>query len=186
MSKAISLKGAKAKLKIDEEKLEKYLRYYNDEILLTPDPEHPHKEAFTPTELEMFQRYRRVFSMFDIGRTDEWIRSVLEKEYGIEWRQARNIVNTAYALYGVLNVPDREGRKRASINYYRTLSNLAIKDKDYDTAAKLNEKADKLEGLFEPDNGGLNPDDFKHPTQFIFTDNINVLNQRQKELDPDD
>lgn len=173
-------------MKIDESKLEKYLRYYNDEILLYPDPAKPHLEHFTDTEREMLQRYRRVFSMFDIGRTDEWIRSVLEKEYGIEWRQARNIVQSAYYIYGVLGVPDREGRKRASINFYRTLANLAFKDKDYDTAAKLNEKADKLEGLFDAESAGLDPADFKNAPTVVFTSNVNVLQQQLKSLDPDE
>ena len=186
MSKALTLKQAKALLKVDETKIEKYLRFYNDEILLEPDPLYPHKEALTDTERTKFERIRRVFSLFDIGRTDEFIRSVLTKEYEIEYRQAYNIVKEAYLIYGIVGEADRVGKKRASINFYRTLANLAFKDKDYESAGKLWEKADKLEGLFEAEMQGLDPDDFKHPTTFVFTNNINVLHQRQKELDPDD
>lgn len=187
MGKSITLKRANKLLKVDEGRLDKYLRFYADEVLYEPDPAHPKKESLTDTEREMLERYRRVFALFGIGRTDEIIRKILEKEYGIEWRQARNIVNDAYYLFGVVANADREGKKRVSIEYYRTLSALALeKDKDYDTAGKLWEKADKLEGLFEADQGGLNPDDFRHPNTFIFTDNINVLQQRQKELEPDD
>lgn len=187
MSKQITFKKAKALLKVDEGKLDKYLRFYAGELLYEPDPEHPQKEHLTDTEREMLERYRRVFSLFKIGRTDEMIRQILEKEFGIEWRQARNIVNDAYYLFGVVADADKEGKKRVSIEYYRTLANLAQeKDKDYDTAGKLWEKADKLEGLFNTEQQGLNPDDFKHPTTFVFTENINVLQQRQKQMDPDD
>lgn len=186
MSRALTLKQAKALLKVDESKLEKYLRFYNDEILLHPDPLKPHLESLTETERSMLERYRRVFAMFDIGRTDEFIRSVLQKEYDIEWRQARNIVNDCYYIYGVVGSADKEGKKRASINFYRTLANLAFKDRDFEAAGKLWEKADKLEGLFESEQNGLNPDDFKHAPTVVFTNNINVLNQRRKELDPDE
>jgi hypothetical protein len=186
VSKALSLKQAKKLLKVDETKLEKYLRFYNNEILLEPSVEFPHKEALTPTERMMLERYRRVFGMFDIGRTDEWIRSTLQKEYDIEWRQSRNIVNEAYVIYGIVGEADRVGKKRASINFQRTLANLAFKDKNYEAAGKLWEKADKLEGLLDAEAMGLDPDDFKHPSTFIFTDNVNILNQRQKQLDPDE
>lgn len=191
VSKALTLKQAKALLKVDEKKLDKFFRFYLDEdsdkgILLEPDPNRSHLEYLTTTEREKFERIRRVFAMFDIGRTDEWIRGVLVKEYEIEWRQAYNIVKEAYLMYGVVGEADKIGKKRASINFYRTLANLAFKDKDYETAGKLWEKADKLEGLFETEMQGLDPEDFKHPSTFIFTNNLNVLNQRQKELDPDD
>lgn len=191
VSKALTLKQAKTLLKVDESKLDKFFRFYLDEgsdkgILLEYDPTRPHLEYLTSTEREKFERIRRVFAMFDIGRTDEFIRNVLVKEYEIEWRQAYNIVKEAYLMYGVVGEADKVGKKRASINFYRTLANLSFKDKDYESAGKLWEKADKLEGLFESEMQGLDPDDFKHAKTFIFTDNINVLNQRIKELNPDD
>lgn len=191
MSKALTLKQAKNLLKVDESKLDKLFRFYLDEgsergILLEYDPARPHLEYLTDTERDKFEKIRRVFAMFDIGRTDEFIRGVISKEYGIEWRQAYNIVKEAYLMYGVVGEADKIGKKRASINFYRTLANLAFKDKDWETAGKLWEKADKLEGLFESEMQGLDPDDFKHAKTFVFTNNINVLNQRLKELDPDD
>jgi hypothetical protein len=185
-SRKLTLKQAKSLLKVDETKVDKYLRFYSDEILYEPSEEFPNREHLTDTERSMLERYRRVFSLFDIGRTDEFIRSVVSKEFEVEWRQARNIVNEAYYIYGVVGEADREGKKRASINYYRTLSNLAFKDKDYEKAGKLWEKADKLEGLFDEYMSGLDPADFRHPTQFVFVDKVNVLQTRQKELDPDD
>jgi hypothetical protein len=178
MSKALSLKQAKALLKIDESKLDKYLRYYS--------PDSTTHDDLTPTEQNQLEKYRRIFSMFNIGRTDEFVRDVIMKEYGVEWRQARNLVNEAFYIYGVIGEADKEGKKRASINFYRTLSNLAFKNQDLDNAGKLWEKADKLEGLFDADQNGLDPNDFKHAPKFVYVNNINVLNQRRKELDADD
>jgi hypothetical protein len=189
MAKSVSLRKAKALLKVDESKLDKYLRYYQDEhdadVLARQNGEEI-PSILTDTERQMLERYRRIFAMFNIGRTDEFIRDVLTKEYGIEWRQARNLVNQAYYIYGVIGEADEVGKRRASINYYRMLSNLATKNNDYETARKLWREADVLEGLYKEGQSGLNPDDFKHAPKFIYIDNVNILNQRLKELDPDD
>lgn len=185
-TKQISLKQAKNLLKIDEEKLDRYLRYYNGEVLYEPDPQYPHKDFFTETERKNLERYRRIFAMFDIGRTDEFIRSLISKEFEIEWRQAYNLVSEAYCLYGITGTADKEGKKRASINFYRTLANLAFKDKDFETAGRLWEKADKLEGLFDAEESGLDPNDFKKPSNYVFINSMNVFKEKQKELDEDD
>ncbi|MHA8104811.1 hypothetical protein [Aquirufa nivalisilvae] len=186
ISKAGSFKKIKALLKVDESRLDKYLRFYAGEVLYEQSSEYPNKDFLTDTDREMLERYRRVFSMFKVGRTDEIIRSIICAEYKIEWRQARNIVNDAYYIFGVIGNADREGKKRVSIEYYRSLANLCAKNRDYENAGKLWEKADKLEGLFDLEASGLNPEDFKHAPTFVFTDNINILNQRQKALDLDE
>lgn len=187
MSKKITIKQAKNLLKVDETKLDKYLRFYANEVLYDQDERHPHKEHLTATERDMLERYRRVFALFKVGRTDEMIRAIIEKEYGVEWRQARNILNDAYYLYGIVTSADKEGKRRVSIDRYRTLSVLAeMHNKDFEAAGKLWRLADDLEGLFAAEEAGLDPEKFMHAPTFIFTSNINVLNQRQKELDPDD
>lgn len=182
----MTLKRANEILKIDESRLERYLRYYADEILYEKDELYPSKQFFTDTERKQFERYRRIFALFDIGRTDEYIRNVICKEFDVDWRQSYNLVNEAYYIYGVTGKADKEGKKRSSINFYRTLANIAFKDKDLETAGKLWEKADKLEGLFDADEVGLDPNDFKHPTNFVFINSMNVFKQKQKELDADD
>ena len=182
----MTIKRANTILKIDENKLERYLRYYADEILYQKDDAYPHKEFFTETERQQFERYRRIFALFDIGRTDEYIRSVISKEFEVEWRQSYNLVNEAYYIYGITGKADKEGKKRSSINFYRTLANIAFKEKKLEEAGKLWEKADRLEGLFESEESGLNPDDFRHPSNFTFINSLNVFKQKQKELDADD
>jgi hypothetical protein len=182
----ITLKRANEILKIDESRLERYLRYYAGEILYQQDELYPNKQFFTDTERKQFERYRRIFALFDIGRTDEQIRNIICEEFQVDWRQSYNIVNEAYHIYGITGKADKEGKKRFSINYYRRLSMIASDNGELETAGKLWEKADKLEGLFDSDEVGLNPDDFKHPTNFVFINSMNVFKQKQKELDADD
>lgn len=181
--KLLSLARANKILKIDETKLDRYLQYYNDELLREPDPHNPNAPALDETEQEMLRKYERVYEMFDIGRTDGMIRSFLQKEYDIKDRQSRYIIEEARILYGITGQADKEGRKQASINFYRTLANVAFKEKQYEVAGKLWEKADKLEGLFSEDRIGLDPADFMKPTKFVFVNNMNVLNQKTTELD---
>lgn len=186
MTKLAKLKTANKLLKVDEEKLTPFFLYYNNELLAEPDPEFPNLPVMTATQRDKFTKLRKVFSLFDIGRTEPMIRSMLMKECDLEERQARNIIQEAYILYGVIGKADDEGKKRASINYYRTLSNLAFKKGNEEAAGKLNLIADKLEGLFDEAKSALNPEDFRHPSQFVFINDLKVYKNRTKELDPDE
>lgn len=177
--KLLSLARANKVLKIDESKLDRYLLYYNDELLRDFDDESPDAPTLTYTERDMLTKYERVYEMFDIGRTDGMIRSFLKKEYDIKDRQARYVVEEARILFGITGKADKEGRKQASINFYRTLANVAFKDKLYEVAGKLWERADRLEGLFNDEHIGLDPADFGKPTKFVFTNNIQILNQNK-------
>lgn len=185
MAKGMTLTRSKKLLGIDDQKLDIYVKWYKGEVLTDPDPKRPHMKWLTPEQKVQLERFRRIFAMFTIGRTDELIRNVIQKEFQVEWRQAYNLLAEAYVVYGVTEVADKEGKKRASINFYRTLANLAFKERDYETAGKLWEKADKLEGLYEAEIEGLDPNDFKAQAKLVFINNMNVFNKKQKELDLD-
>jgi hypothetical protein len=186
MSKKISLERAKRIVKVNDTKLDRYLGYYFGEILLDADPNKPDAECLTDVEKQMLAKYQRIYELFDIGRTDAMIRQFLTKTYGIQERQAYDLVRDAYILYGVTGTADKEGKRRAAINYYMTLSQVAFKDKNYEAAIRAKEKADKLEGLFDVDLEGLDPEDFKKPTKIFFVTDLNVFKKAQKELEGDD
>jgi hypothetical protein len=186
MSKKISLERAKRIMKVDDTKLERYLGYYFGDILLEADPNIPDAKHLTDIERQMLAKYQRIYELFDIGRTDTMIRQFLTKTYDIQERQAYELVREAYLLYGVTGTADKEGKRRAAINYYMTLSQVAFKDKNYEAAIRAKEKADKLEGLFDEDNEGLDPEDFKKPTKVIFVTDLNVFKKAQQELEGDD
>ena len=186
MSNKISLERAKRIMKVDDTKLERYLGYYFGDILLEADPKTPNAKHLTDIERQMLGKYQRIYELFDIGRTDTMIRQFLMKTYDVQERQAYELVREAYLLYGVTGTSDKEGKRRAAINYYMTLSQVAFKDKNYEAAIRAKEKADKLEGLFDEDNEGLDPEDFKKPTKIIFVTDLNVFKKAQKDLDGDD
>jgi hypothetical protein len=186
MNNKLSLARAKRILKVDDTKLEKYLGYYFGDVLRDIDPEKPNIRALGEVERGMLAKYERVYELFDIGRTDAMIRSFLMKTYDIKERQAYEILREAYVLYGITGMADKEGKRRAAINYYSTLSQVAFKDKNYEAAIRAKERADKLEGLFEVENDGLNPDDFRKATKIIFVNDINVFQQSQKNLESDE
>jgi len=186
MSNKISLERAKRIMKVDDTKLERYLGYYFGDILLESDPNTPNVKYLSEIERVMLAKYQRVYELFDIGRTDSMIRQFLTKTYDIKERQAYDLVREAYVLYGITGTADKEGKRRAAINYYMTLSQVAFKDKMYDSAIRAKEKADKLEGLFDDDNEGLDPEDFKKPTKVVFITDLNVFKKAQQELEGDD
>ncbi len=181
--KFLTMARANRILKIDENKLDRYLLYYHDELLREPSVDRPDIPALSETEQDMLKKYERVYEMFEVGRTDAMIRTFLMEQYGIKDRQARYIVEEARILYGITGKADKEGKKQASINFYRTIANLALSKEQYEVAAKLYEKADRLEGLFSEERVGLNPEDFLKPTKFVFVNNMNVLNQKNIEFD---
>jgi predicted transcriptional regulator len=190
MSKSLSLKGmsqqrANKILKINESKLDKYLLYYAGEILMYPDETKPHIKSLTETERDMLTKYQRVYEMFDIGRTDAMIRTFLTKEYDVEYRQALYIIEEARIIYGITGAADKEGRRRASINWALTMENICQKDKNYELALKYRQYADKLERIDEKDELGLNPEDFQKPVQFIFVNNL-TMGKDSKIIDLDE
>lgn len=173
-------------MKIDDTKLEKYLGYYFGDIQREPDPERPSAKYLSEIEREQLSKYERIYELFDIGRTDAMIRNFLMKTYNIKERQAYELVREAYILYGVTGVADKEGKKRAAINYYTTLSQVAFKDKNYEAAIRAKEKADRLEGLFDTEQDGLNAEDFKKASKVVFINDLKIYQNSQKELEGDD
>ena len=186
-NKLLSLNKANKILKIDDSKLDRYLLYYHNELLREADENNKGAPCLTAIEQEMLNRYERVYEMFDIGRTDGMIRSFLMKTYDLKDRQARYVIEEARILYGITGASDKQGRKQASINYYRTISNIALKKEQYEVAGKLWKLADELEGLFNATTQELDPAQFLKPSTFVFTDNINVLvSQNKKRLEADE
>lgn len=165
---------AKRLLKIDENKLDIYLQYYANEVDL---------EAMTAVQVEMLERYRKAWSLVCLGRTQSMILSQIMKDYRVEERQARYILEESKMIHGQLDQVDKDGRRMASIAYYDLLANMALQERDFEAAANIREKADKLAKLHESDEQGWNPDDFKKPAKFIFVNNVNVYKQTQIELD---
>ena len=181
MNKLPSLTRTNKILKINESKLDRYFLYYKDELLREPEEDKPNAPCLTATELDMLKKYERVYEMFDIGRTDGMIRSFLMKDYDVKERQARYIIEEARIIYGITGKADKEGRKQASINYYRTLSNIAFKKGDYVAAAALNHRADVLEGLYNENDIGLDPADFGKVSNFTFVNNLQVVMKSKKQ-----
>lgn len=165
---------ARRLLKIDASKLDPYLQYYAGDLQLTD---------MSDTQVTMLERYRKAWALVCLGRTQQMILGQLMRDYQLEERQARYILEESKMIHGQLDQVDKDGRKMASIAYYDLLANLAHQAQDYEGAAKIREKADTLAGLHDPDEVGWNPDDFKKATKIVFINNVNVLKQSQMELD---
>lgn len=174
MAKKLGIGKLKRVLKIDEDRLDIYLKYYGREV---------EWEQLTPTQQEMLERYREAWALYCMGRTEEMVRSQLMRKHDLQERQARYIFEESKFIHGRLDQVDKDGRRAASIAFYDLMSNLAMKDKQYETAVTARDKADKLAKLHETDETGLNPDDFIKAAKFIFVNNVNVLKQQQQELD---
>lgn len=182
-----TLRRAEKLLKLDESKLTPYIQYYRNEVLYEPDENQPNMPTLTETQRMMLNRYRKTWASLCMGRTQEMVRQMLMKEESIDERYARIVVNETYWLYGNLDDVDITGKRMASIQFYRTLANLALKEKNYDMAAKCWKDADQLEGLFNQEQqSGLDPADFMAAGVFVFSSNLNTLRKNQKQLEPDE
>lgn len=168
MGKTTSLQRLKRSLKVDENKLDKYLAYYYENQPLDPEGE------------EMLEKYRKAWTLMSLGRTDQMVISHLMKEYKIQERQARYIIAESTTLYGAVQTADKQGKKIASANYYRLLSNLAMQQGDYESAARAWERADRLEGLHDNETAGWDPSDFERAAKIVFINNVNVLKQSKR------
>lgn len=174
MSKTGALQRMKRALKLDENKMDKYLDHFHSGTKLSDE------------ELAMLEKYRKAWSSLSLGRTYDMVLSMLMKDYRLQERQARYIISEACYIYGQAQDIDKSAKKIASANYYRLLSNLARANGDIEAAARAWERADKLEGLYDVEAAGLNPDDFLRAAKFVFTDNINVLIQQQQKRADDE
>lgn len=161
-------------MKIDDSKLDWAFRYYANEI------EH---EQLTPIQQEMLEKYGKAWGMLKMGRTMDMVRSALTKDYAIQERQARYIVEECQILYGPVDQIDVAGRTQASIAFYDLLSNIAFKEKDITEARTCRRAADELAGVYEKEQGGLNPEDFLKPGKFVFVQNLNVFKKQQDVID---
>ncbi|TDB67124.1 hypothetical protein [Arundinibacter roseus] len=174
MGNVKSIGRLKRILKIDEGKLDIYLRYYNQEVD-TAD--------LNGTQLNMLEKYRKAWSWYCMGRTEDMVRAMLMKDYNIEERQARYVFEEAKFIHGKLDQVDRDGRRSASIAFYDLIANMALKEKNLEAAVKARERGDDLARLNEPEDIGLDPNDFMKASKFIFVNNVNVY---KKQLDLDE
>ncbi|OIN61173.1 hypothetical protein BLX24_03690 [Arsenicibacter rosenii] len=170
-------------LGVNTDKLSVYLQYLNDEVAWEPDPEQPRKPCLTATQQDMFLKYSFAWGMVSIGRTDEMVRSSLEKQFGIKEGMARVIIDESYHIYGNAREVHKKGKTRAAVLYLEMLSNLARADKDYKTAKEAWVEAKRLEGLYREDAAGFDPEDFMVKPNIVFVNNVNILKQQQRDDD---
>ncbi len=174
MGKKLTMGRLKRLLKIDETKLDVYLQYYAGELEL---------ESFTPTQLEMLERYRKAWSLMSMGRPMQMVLSQLMREFQVEERQARYLIEESKIIHGELDRVDKDGRRAASIAYFDMISSQAFMDRNFEMAIKAREQADKLAKLHETDETGWSAEDFVKPAKFIFVNSVNVYKQSQIEID---
>ncbi len=174
-----SIVKMKNKLSTPVNKFDPYLEFLNG----TRD-----FDALTNEQKDMFDKYSIAWSMANIGRTDDMIESALMKKYNIKSGMARIIRIESFELYGNVQEVSKKGRTMASINYFKTLSNLARAEKDFKTAKEAWKEAALLEGLYDKELGeGWKKTDFLTPPTVILTSNVNILQQqRAKEAIEDD
>ncbi|PMD97681.1 hypothetical protein BWI97_08715 [Siphonobacter sp. BAB-5405] len=168
MAKTTALQRMQKALKVDENKLDKYLAYYYENAALDRE------------SMEMLEKYRKAWSLMSLGRPDNMVISTLMKDYGILERQARYIVSESLYIYGRVKTADKQGKKIASAEYFRLLSNLARQQGDIDAATKAWEKADRLDGLHDEEKVGWDSDAFTRPVKIVYQQNINILKESNR------
>jgi hypothetical protein len=159
MAKKYLASQLKKLLKIDEKELEPYFLFYLKE---------KRWEDLTTMQQEKLERYRKIWSWYCMGRPKEQILSAIKRDYNIEVRQAEYDLTESIHLHGKLDQVDKDGMRVASREYYYMLSQLALKEKQYNVAADARRKGDELAGLFETEVEGWDPEDWKKPVKQVW------------------
>ena len=159
---------------MNEDELDVFRRYYLGEV----DP-----ESFTATQREQLERYSKAWSWYCMGRTRSMIIELLKKDYDIKDRQANYDFVASLNLYGQLTDVEKAGRRVASIQYYDMVSQLALKEKNFEAAIKAKKEADNLSGVFETEEDGWNPKDWEKPSKVIYNVQVVVNNNDQVPTD---
>lgn len=152
-------------LKINEKELEDYYRWYLNEITF---------DDLTPIQKEKLERYRKIWSYYAMGRTKEMILSAIKKEYDIETRQAEYDIASSIQLHGSLDQVDKDGRRVASREFFDMLSQLALKDKQYQVAVQARREADILSEIHKEELEGHDPTKFTRAAKVVY--NVTVVN----------
>lgn len=151
------------------DKLDKYRQYIFEGVALNPD------------QVDMLARYRKAWSLASMGFSKGQVLSALEREYELSIPQLYAIIRESTELYGSVEETDKKGRRLISIERYELLANLARKDGNYVAAIRAQENADRLQGLFEPEKGFLDPKAFLVPIDMVFTTDVAVLKEQESE-----
>lgn len=154
--------------KIKGDKLDKYRDHLLEDRPLKPD------------ELEMLARYRKAHALSCLGFSRNQVISTLEKEFDLSTSQFYNLVKDATRLFGSIEEVDKKGRRVISIERYELLGNLARKDGNILAAIRAQENVDRLLGLFEADDQGMDPRAFLVPVDMVFSTNPEVFKEQQK------
>ena len=170
MAKKLTTKQLRWRLKLDEDELDIFRRYYLGEV----DP-----ECFTPTQREQLERYSKAWSWFCMGRSRSMIIELLKKDYDIKDRQANYDFVASLSLYGQLTDVEKAGRRVASIQYYDMVSQLALKEKNFEAAIKAKKEADQLAGVFDTDEEGWDPKFWEKPSKVVYNVQVVVNNGNQ-------
>jgi hypothetical protein len=156
------------RLKPKGDKLDKYRAHLFEGAPLQPD------------ELELLARYRKAHALLCIGYSKNQVLSALEKEYdALSTSHLYAIIRESVELMGSIEEVDRKGERVISIENYKLLANLARKNGDIKAAISAQEKADKLMGLFDAEQGGLDPQAFLKPVAMLFTTDVEQLKRQE-------
>jgi hypothetical protein len=159
MKKRKTLGKVKSLLKEKDGDLDIYFKYYLGEVRF---------EDLSPLAKIKLERYNKAWSWYCMGRTKPMIIAGLKADYDIESRQAEYDFAVCIRLFGHLDQVDKDGRRVASVQYYDMLSLLAVKEKQYDVAVKARKEADILSGVYDNEDEGWGPEEWKKPTKVVY------------------
>lgn len=165
MAKKQSITRLRKLLKIDQNALEPYYRYYLGELKM---------DELTSMQQEKLERYMKIWSWYCLGRTKETILGSIMRDYAVENRQAQYDLAECIMLHGRLDQVQKDGQRVASREFHYLLAQFAMKDKQWDVAMRARKEGDILAGIYEPEEIGWDPNDWNKPVKEIWA--VQVIN----------
>ena len=143
----------------------------------------------TEKELKQLERYQYCHVIVCHGYTKivaakRLIKKEISEGRTISFSQAAKLVKESLEILGHADETVKAGLKYAAYENLMRLAKKAEKKCDYATARLLINDANKLMGLDQITDGGLeNPDDYMNPDGFFLTDNPKFLDVANKMIE---
>ncbi|TXK73949.1 hypothetical protein [Mesonia sp. HuA40] len=127
---------------------ENILSFYMDD----KTPDEIKLQRLSDTDKELKKRWEAAFVGMLEWRSPEQVKKMLMETFGISQATAYRDIQRCEMLFGSFKRFDKEAHRYISYERKSKLLQLALKDKNYELAAKIDKEMDKLLGLHEMDS----------------------------------
>lgn len=140
-------------------------------------------EDLEPRFEEYLEKMERAKTLLTTGVSMANVAVMIQGEFQVKRVQSYNIIRDSIDLFGDITKVRKDGMKYIIYENLMIAVNLAKEKEDYSAMTKALDSAAKLYGLYDPELDEIDAEAYTFPAQIIFSDNVNILNQKGDDTD---